>query len=658
MIFLFLIFYIKKHLILEICSSFKMSVHKISLCADIILGRCCMKRILVIFLFFGTFFLGCKNETIVKEITEDKTYLEINNQTMFNVNIYFNTPSSDSLWLKVPVGEKIKKEISPSHHKSGDTVYIEYEYVLIDDIVFPYYNSTSLDCNKELRIYENKVNTINLSNAKIDIKEAFLVLQNKNGNPARLFDKTGEPIEPYKTKTHDAWIQNNSNVVFQVTDTNIEDYCIGSQMNSVQFETEINLKKGYLYHFTYTDEKIVLTSISHLDGTKHTFDYQTDNDSHWGSCIACELERKKEEHMFSQLKMDDTCHWYSCICKMEINKEEHSFTNHAYDNNVHLQKCECGKENKHTLTNWQKLNDKDVKLCTECEFEITADVNTYVIYSVSDLQNISNNDSPAAIFELGNNIDGEGQNWIPIDTFKGTLVGNGYSIKNFKMNKSSGLDNNTAYCGFFYKNQGIIKDIFFKDIEVDAYFEYQTDEWRYVNVGMVVAANYGEINNVHVENIIVKSNLNHTKDKTNDDVQQINIAGGIVGKNYGIITFCSIRQSSISASTDSKNNWCDTSAWAGGICGENTKDCTDLLSIATNVSANTRGGYNWWMGNDGHLKSYAGSVFGIIKGSGNNSKIVSYNNPMPVTSAVYDNKCDNAEEVQKKGTFMVIMNIR
>ena len=323
-----------------------------------------------------------------------------------------------------------------------------------------------------------------------------------------------------------------------------------------------------------------------------------------------------------------------------------------YDENYHWNVCTCGKKTenktKHIFSNWQKLNGKDIKKCSLCDFTITADENTHIIYSVYDLQNIKNNNTTATTFELANDIDGGGQTWTPIDTFYGTLVGNGFSIKNFTINHESSLDNNTAYCGFVYKNRGTIKNIFFKNITLDAYFEYQTSDWRYVNVGTVVAANYGSINNGHLVNVSVNSNLIHKKDKSNDDVRQINIVGGVVGKNYETINYCSIKQSYISVSTDSKYNWCDTSAWAGGICGENTKDCTNLLSMNTSVSTSTKGGYNWWMGNDGHLKCYAGCVFGIIKGSGNNFNIISYENRLPQTY-IYANSCDNTEQIHKKG---------
>ena len=73
------------------------------------------KKIFGIFILLF-FYFGCKNNVAIDEsetdlLEENKTYLEIKNQSQFDVNIYFNVPSADSLWLKVPTGDTVKKEI-------------------------------------------------------------------------------------------------------------------------------------------------------------------------------------------------------------------------------------------------------------------------------------------------------------------------------------------------------------------------------------------------------------------------------------------------------------------------------------------------------------------------------------------------------------------
>lgn len=316
-----------------------------------------------------------------------------------------------------------------------------------------------------------------------------------------------------------------------------------------------------------------------------------------------------------------------------------------YDENYHWNVCTCGKkaENKseHSFSSWQNLNGEDIKKCSSCDFTIIADSNTHVIYSVSDLQNIKSNNATYAIFELANDIDGGGQPWTPIDTFYGTLVGNGFSIKNFMINQESSLDNETAYCGFFYKNRGTIKNIFFKNITVDAYFEYFTSDWRKVNVGTVIGLNSGTIKNVHMENIQISSVLNHQEDRKKTP-HQLNVVGGIVGVNKGIISYCSIKNSEISASTSAKKNRCDTSSYAGGICGDVQNVIDNVLVVATIVSTHSEGGFmdGLFTGDDlddGILKSYAGNVFGTVN-SNNVSKVVSYNSDAIATT--YDISCN------------------
>lgn len=272
----------------------------------------------------------------------------------------------------------------------------------------------------------------------------------------------------------------------------------------------------------------------------------------------------------------------------------------------------------------------------------------YAISNVEDLKNISKYDDVDATFELTQDIDGAGATWKPISTFSGTLQGNNFSIKNFSIYScsalgaeepcgrqfGSGTTSSTkycrpAFCGFFYKNSGKLNDIYFKDITVNATFEYQTDDWRYVYVGALAGRNSGEIRNVHLENIIVSSVLNHQKD-LNGTPHQVNFTGVFFGANSGKMSYCSIKNSNIKASTSAKKNRCDTSTYVGGICGKLKSKVHNILSIATFVSSHSEGGYMTGLFSsekdeigDGILRSYAAYLFG--DGSVNDVyRIVSY----------------------------------
>ena len=296
----------------------------------------------------------------------------------------------------------------------------------------------------------------------------------------------------------------------------------------------------------------------------------------------------------------------------------------------------------------------------------------YAISNVEDLKNILKYDDVDATFELTQDIDGAGATWKPISTFSGTLHGNNFSIKNFNIYSCSALGTEEvcvgghfpeycrpAFCGFFYENNGKLNDIYFKDIIVNATFEYQTDDWRYVYVGALAGRNSGEIRNVHLENIIVSSVLNHQKD-LNGTPHQVNFTGGFFGKNYGKMSYCSIKNSNIKASTSAKKNRCDSSTYVGGLCGEFSSVVDNILAISTFVSAHSEGGYmKGWLSEeseigDGILRSYAGNLFG--KGYANAIyRIVSYKCDSQATTKKISN--DPTEE-KKTGWLSAVGELK
>lgn len=278
--------------------------------------------------------------------------------------------------------------------------------------------------------------------------------------------------------------------------------------------------------------------------------------------------------------------------------------------------------------------------------------NTKIIKSVDDLKNIENLDDSNVIFKLANDIDGQEQVWEPVSNFKGTLIGNGYSIRNLKIN-SSKVENENSYCGFFFKNEGTIENIVFENITVTASHEEQTDAWRYMYVGVVAGINYGTIKDVHLKNITLTSSLSHKNDRDGTPLQK-NFTGGIAGANEGTISYCSIRNSSVTASTDAKKNYCGSYAYAGGICGEIREKgkASNILSIETDVKAISRGGFWGGIGrNDGTIGSYAGGIFGVVYG--NVEKLVSFNNKQPSTETSVT--ADHPNEIKTAGNIVAVL---
>lgn len=494
----------------------------------------------------------------------NKTYLEIKNNSQFDVNIYFDS-SLDFLWGKVSVGNTVRKEVNLD--EISNRIYVEYEYK-IGTVTIPYFDSTNIGCVKTIPIREKEDNKLEISELEAlnFNNKAYLILQNETSDYVFIEESLPDDNlhELNQNSSDEYWINPKTDAVYDVSEINLDSCYVVNGNNMLNFSIG-ELKLGRVYIMQYDGKDISVLSID------------------FG------------------------------------------------------------------------LNPKDDR-----------GLPLYVISSAEDLKKLSNYNDVNATFELSCNIDGKNTVWNPIDTFKGTFIGNGFSISNFVINSESELGEEEkkhniqeigagvtyyqpAYCGFFYKNNGVIKNIFFKNITVNAYFEYQTDNWRHVYIGTIAGHNYGTIKNVHLENININSTLNHQKNQ-NGTPLQMNIVGGFVGENYGEMSYCSIRNSEISASTSAKKNRCYTATYAGGICGELYHDVDNILVISTYVDSHSEGGFmDGWLTkddlNDGILKSYAGNILGY----GNNrdvTRIISYKGGQTATTYAISN---NPTEEKRTG---------
>lgn len=240
-------------------------------------------------IFSFVFFVGCKNDIVIDDNIEgnspidvseevSKTYLEINNQSQFDVNVYFTAPSSDSLWLKVSKGKTERKEISPSQSEEGDCVYIEYKYV-VGNVTIPYFDSNNMeDCIKKLPIYENKVNTINLSKiSSFGADKAYVIIENESSDAVYFTNESDVSFYPYSFED-DKWINNNDkkNAVYifpphedkfvnnheDKDKIAFKDYCIGNGLNNKNIDVVDELEKGYIYTIKYRKDNISLFSVT------------------------------------------------------------------------------------------------------------------------------------------------------------------------------------------------------------------------------------------------------------------------------------------------------------------------------------------------------------------------------------------------------------
>ena len=234
-----------------------------------------MRRFILLSCFFLSFFLGCKDNITIEppvetpEEKDNKTYLEIKNQSQFDVNIYVMLPPSsespDLPWLKVPKGETKKQEINPSKTNAGDYIYIEYEYV-VENVVIHCYDYNSNDCKKQVPIYENKVNTIEISaNPALNTNNSYVIIQNETSDEVFLFNevtldndnnKSTNLIYPINSKGN-RWIDKYG--VYKNLPTNGEIYLGNDFIKS----NELNLgeiEPGNIYVYRYNNESVSLLS--------------------------------------------------------------------------------------------------------------------------------------------------------------------------------------------------------------------------------------------------------------------------------------------------------------------------------------------------------------------------------------------------------------
>ena len=231
---------------------------------------------------------------------------------------------------------------------------------------------------------------------------------------------------------------------------------------------------------------------------------------------------------------------------------------------------------------------------------VTITVTADEIKTVDDLKALANNDK---VWALGADIDlSSERDWTPIEGFKGTLVGNGHSIKNLTAKVRSN-DN----VGLFGELLGTVNGVKLENVNI-------TGSGSGNNVGAIAGKSSGTIDNCQVSgtinceyatkvggivgyttkpnnitnnvnnanvtsyekvggivgNIVVNGSLTFKSNTNNGAISGTNYVGGIVG------VFQSVQPSSKGTSTatisDCENNGAVTASgdYAGGIAGQAT----------------------------------------------------------------------------------------
>lgn len=227
--------------------------------------------------------------------------------------------------------------------------------------------------------------------------------------------------------------------------------------------------------------------------------------------------------------------------------------------------------------NFTKFSSNEITLYsgTNDEFEIK---------TAADLRKLSGSDE---FYIIKNDIDLSEINWTPIDGFSGVLMGNGYSIKNLKIESSA------SNVGFFSTLDGTVMNLNFENAEVSV-------DGRTENIGILCGTLNGTALKVNVSG--------------NVTAQKSSNVGGMVG-NVGTLGSYSIANLTNKASVTGLS-------CVGGVIGRINNDipngCDSFVVTLKNLvnEGNVTAIENYAAGIVGHLfgkdSGFGGSVTSVI----------------------------------------------
>ena len=233
-----------------------------------------------IFLFFATLFclsfFSCNNVDSADEGLElqnaddGKTYLQVNNNSQFDINVYFQSPSYADPWATIKVGESAKKEIAASSTNAGDGIYIQYLYP-IGNIVIPYYDVNNTACIQVKQILEKQVNSIKvspLSSLTMDTK--YLIVKNESDADITLYDGTSPVVPLYQEKY---WITSGNYRIYEVNSksgansiSSLENCKLGNGIVNKALGIK-KMEQGNIYTVRYSNTSVDLISVTPIDIT-------------------------------------------------------------------------------------------------------------------------------------------------------------------------------------------------------------------------------------------------------------------------------------------------------------------------------------------------------------------------------------------------------
>ena len=236
------------------------------------LGRLLMRKISA---FLGLVYIltlfGCSQEPTIQPsiptntpTTDDKTYLQIENNSQFDINVYLQSPSYADPYAKVKVNESVKKEISASSTLSGDSIYIQYLYP-IGNIVIPYYDVSNESCVKIRQIEEKTVNTLKITSLNsLSVNKKYFIIRNESNDPIALSTPTNSFVTPLYKESY--WIPADDYRVYELNDiSSLSGYKLGNGLSNKSIDIDA-ISDGNIYTVRYSNSSSIdLISVSPID---------------------------------------------------------------------------------------------------------------------------------------------------------------------------------------------------------------------------------------------------------------------------------------------------------------------------------------------------------------------------------------------------------
>lgn len=262
----------------------------------------------------------------------------------------------------------------------------------------------------------------------------------------------------------------------------------------------------------------------------------------------------------------------------------------------------------------------------------TGDAQEYTLTTAEQLRGFSQlanegNNFEGVTIKLGADIDLSGQSWTPINYFKGTFDGNGYSISN--LNIEATLNSDYPRSGFFTRVEGTvdspvqIRNVTIRNGEITVN-NTVSSQWGGTTGGTGLLVGYGA--NVLLSNCRIEGGyVSVTQDKANSSN-----AGGLIGNlTGGTIENCEVSGVEVEAI----NSW-----KAGLVCGQVYGNRKGLPCKIVNVraqgqatSVNHAGGivgycYDDYNTEEGTIENVIVEEGSVISSSGQAGGIAGYDN--------------------------------